>query len=401
MLLRHIRYFLAVAEQGNFTRAAEALHVSQPTLSQQIKQLEDTLGAPLFDRSGRAVRLTDAGEAWMRYARLALQDLDAGARAIHDVATLARGHLRLAMTPTFTAYLVGPTIDAFYRRYPGITLSIEEMAQERIEALLAQDRLDLGIAFEMAQSAEVEAAALFSETLELMVGADHPLASHRRPLTLAEWQHLPLALLSGDFATRQFIDRYCTQLGFRPQVAVEANALGAIVEIVRRGQLATLLPAAIARENRQLKKWHWPTPCRCGRRCGCSAKALTAAPPRRRLLPSCRNRALRQRPPALSHPQQMHQPEAEANQRADDDKALAAAGIAQGEGAGDAAQQVDEGNDKQRGPQQRQRCDQARAGKRIQRPNKQHQRDTGGDDGRELLPASAALMKRSPAPHSR
>lgn len=174
MLLRHIRYFLAVAEQGNFTRAAEALHVSQPTLSQQIKQLEDTLGAPLFDRSGRAVRLTDAGEAWMRYARLALQDLDAGARAIHDVATLERGHLRLAMTPTFTAYLVGPTIDAFYRRYPGITLSIEEMAQERIEALLAQDRLDLGIAFEMAQSAEVEAAALFSETLELMVGAGHP-----------------------------------------------------------------------------------------------------------------------------------------------------------------------------------------------------------------------------------
>ncbi len=115
MLLRHIRYFLAVAEQGNFTRAAEALHVSQPTLSQQIKQLEDALGAPLFDRSGRAVRLTDAGEAWMRYARLALQDLDAGARAIHDVATLARGHLRLAMTPTFTAYLVGPTIDAFYQ----------------------------------------------------------------------------------------------------------------------------------------------------------------------------------------------------------------------------------------------------------------------------------------------
>ncbi|CVG12172.1 transcriptional regulator CynR [Serratia marcescens] len=254
MLLRHIRYFLAVAEQGNFTRAAEALHVSQPTLSQQIKQLEDTLGAPLFDRSGRAVRLTDAGEAWMRYARLALQDLDAGARAIHDVATLERGHLRLAMTPTFTAYLVGPAIDAFYRRYPGITLSIEEMAQERIEALLAQDRLDLGIAFEMAQSAEVEAAALFSETLELMVGAGHPLAARHRPLTLAEWQHLPLALLSGDFATRQFIDRYCTQLGFRPQVAVEANALGAIVEIVRRGQLATLLPAAIARENRQLKK---------------------------------------------------------------------------------------------------------------------------------------------------
>lgn len=94
MLLRHIRYFLAVAEQGNFTRAAEVLHVSQPTLSQQIKQLEEQLGTPLFDRTGRAVRLTDAGAAWMRYARLALQDLEAGTRAIHDVATLERGSLR-------------------------------------------------------------------------------------------------------------------------------------------------------------------------------------------------------------------------------------------------------------------------------------------------------------------
>jgi len=253
MLLRHIRYFLAVAEQGNFTRAAEALHVSQPTLSQQIKQLEETLGSALFDRSGRTVQLTDAGAAWMRYARLALQDLDAGARAIHDVATLERGSLRLAMTPTFTAYLTGPVADAFYRRYPGISLSIYEMTQDRIEAMLAQDRLDLGIAFDAAQSADIEAQALFSETLNLMVGVTHPLARQQTPLTLQDFGRLPLALLSEDFATRQFIDRYCARQGIRPRVAVEANALGAIVEIVRRGQLATLLPAAIARENPQLR----------------------------------------------------------------------------------------------------------------------------------------------------
>jgi LysR family transcriptional regulator, cyn operon transcriptional activator len=83
MLLRHIRYFLAVAEHKNFTRAAEALHVSQPTLSQQIRQLEDTLRAPLLDRSGRTIALTDAGVAYLGYARRALQDLEAGRRAIH------------------------------------------------------------------------------------------------------------------------------------------------------------------------------------------------------------------------------------------------------------------------------------------------------------------------------
>eukprot|EP01030_Chromulinospumella_sphaerica_P027286 gene27286-biopygen24576 len=101
MLLRHIRYLLAVAEHRNFTRAAEALHVSQPTLSQQIKQLEESLGAPLLDRSGRSVNLTDAGQAYVRFARLALQDLQAGTRAMHDVQDLSRGNLRLAMTPTF------------------------------------------------------------------------------------------------------------------------------------------------------------------------------------------------------------------------------------------------------------------------------------------------------------
>lgn len=116
MLLRHIHYFLAVAEHRSFTRAAAALHVSQPALSQQIRQLEDTLGAQLFDRTGRVTRLTDAGDVYFRYARQALHDLAEGRRAIHDVQDLSRGSLRLAVTPTFTSYLVGPLVEAFHGR---------------------------------------------------------------------------------------------------------------------------------------------------------------------------------------------------------------------------------------------------------------------------------------------
>lgn len=110
---------------GNFTRAAEVLHVSQPTLSQQIKQLEETLQVELFDRSGRRVQLTDAGQAWMRYARLALQDLDAGKRAIQDVATLERGNLRLghdADLYLLPDWPVGrrllPALPRYYAEYP-------------------------------------------------------------------------------------------------------------------------------------------------------------------------------------------------------------------------------------------------------------------------------------------
>src|ERR1700736_851018 len=114
MLLRHIRYLPAVAEHRNFTRAAEALHVSQPALSQQIRQLEETLGVLLFDRSGRAIQLTDAGHAYVEYARRALRELDAGQRAIHDVRDLSRGQLRLALTPTFHPYLIGPLVGGFH-----------------------------------------------------------------------------------------------------------------------------------------------------------------------------------------------------------------------------------------------------------------------------------------------
>ena len=102
MQLRLIRYLLAVAEHGNFTRAAEALHVSQPTLSQQIIQLEDILGVTLLDRSGRTVKVTDSGRVYIEHAERALRELEAGRRAIHDVQDLARGELRLATTPTFT-----------------------------------------------------------------------------------------------------------------------------------------------------------------------------------------------------------------------------------------------------------------------------------------------------------
>ncbi|MGY2745955.1 transcriptional regulator CynR [Arthrobacter sp. UYCu723] len=248
-MLRHIRYLTAVAEHQNFTRAAEALHVSQPTLSQQIKQLENSLHVRLLDRSGRTVRLTDAGETYLRYARRALRELDAGTRAIHDVQDLSRGSLRLAMTPTFTAYLIGPLVERFSTRHPGITLSVQEMTQDRIEAALAEDTLDLGIAFAEGRSSEIETQALFVETLGLVVGNNHPRAGAQAPMALRELEQEGLVLLSSDFATRRHIDLHFRDHGIAPRIAIEADSISAIVEIIRRGQLATVLPEAIAREQ--------------------------------------------------------------------------------------------------------------------------------------------------------
>ncbi|MGW5646030.1 transcriptional regulator CynR [Saccharopolyspora sp. NPDC003752] len=250
--LRHLRYLLAVAEHANFTRAAEDLHISQPTLSQQIKQLEKSLGVQLLDRTGRTVRLTDAGATYADHARRALRDLAAGRRAVLDVQDLTRGHLRLAMTPTFTAYLIGPLAGEFHDRHPGIRLDVREMTQDRIESALLADELDLGIAFEGAHLPGIESTALFAESLSLVVGPGHPHAGRTRPLPVAEAAQQQLALLSQDFATRGHIDAYFAQHRAQMPIAVETNTITALTEIIQRTALATVLPDAITREHPRL-----------------------------------------------------------------------------------------------------------------------------------------------------
>ncbi|MFJ6793443.1 transcriptional regulator CynR [Streptomyces sp. NPDC091268] len=246
--LRHLRYLLAVAEHGGFTRAAEELRVSQPTLSQQIKQLERMVGAQLLDRTGRTVRLTDAGETYAHHARRALRDLAAAERAVLDVADLSRGHLRLAITPTFTAYLVGPLTAELHSRHPGITLEVRELTQDRIEAALLADQLDLGIAFDGVHLPGIEASALFTETLGLVAAAGGPA----RALSVHDLTIHHLALLTGDFATRGHIDDFLAAHRVRPRIAVEANSVQALTEIVRRTALVTVLPDAVTDDHPHL-----------------------------------------------------------------------------------------------------------------------------------------------------
>ena len=254
MELRQIKYLLAVADHGNFTRAAESLHISQPTLSQQVKQLERALGVVLLDRSSRSVRLTDAGEAYVHHARIALRDLNAGQRAVHDVQDLSRGRLRIAMTPTFTAYLIGPLVHRFRVAHPGITLAVWQTNQDQIEADLLADQIDLGVAFSGSHAAGIDYRTLFTEPLSLVVGAGHPLADATGAVSVADLAGAPLGLLTSDFATRLHVDGYFADCGVAQTIAVEANSISALLEFVRRGSLATVLPDAITSGHRDLRR---------------------------------------------------------------------------------------------------------------------------------------------------
>lgn len=252
MFPRSLRYLLAVAEHHGFTRAAEALCVSQPTLSQQIKHLEETLQVQLLDRSGRSVRLTDAGEVYLGYARRALGELEAGQRAIHEVLDLSRGSLRLAMTP-ITEYLATPIVDWFTARYPGISVRAMEMAQDDIESGVANDDIDVGIVFSStlstpARSAEIESHTLFVEPLNLVVGRDHPLASRSAPIGRDELARVPMALLSTKFALRRHFDLYCVEHNLTPTIAIETNSVNMIVQTVGYGRHATILPDSVTHD---------------------------------------------------------------------------------------------------------------------------------------------------------
>jgi LysR family cyn operon transcriptional activator len=253
MQLRHIRYLLAVAEHGNFTRAAEALHVSQPTLSQQIIQLEETLGVALLDRSGRTVTVTDAGSVYMEHARRALRELAAARRAIHDVQDLQRGELRLATTPTFTAYLVGPLVTAFHAQHPGIVVRLKEMSLDTITAAVAADEVDLGIAFNVSRPAEnIECEPILVERLSVVVGRGHHFSAYEEAITPQMLAAERLGVLSPDFATRVHVDEYFRSHALSPAIALEANTISALIEVVRRSNVITLLPEAIGERHPDL-----------------------------------------------------------------------------------------------------------------------------------------------------
>lgn len=254
MLLRHLRYLLAVADHGGFTRAAEVLHVSQPTLSQQIRQLEETLGVSLFDRTSRTVRPTDAGLAYIECARRVLVELAAGKRALHDVKDLSRGTLRLAMAPTFMAYVLGPLVRDYIAQFPNIRLEIFELSMGDIETGLVDDSLDIAVAFDQVRNADIESIPAFVETLGLMVGRAHPLYDCHEALTTDQLAELDFALLTPDFATRICIDEYFTRVKITPKVTIQVNSVNTLLEVIRNTAVATILPEPIATQDRALHK---------------------------------------------------------------------------------------------------------------------------------------------------
>ena len=241
MELRHLRYFLAVAENCHFRNAADELLVSQPTLSQQIKDLEVELGTALFERVGRRVRLTQAGETYREYARRALNVLEEGQAVLHELDEMLRGTLTIGVVQTVNSYLTPEIVAAFIAEVPHVFLRVDELSADEIENGVLSGTLDLGISFQPGNGREFDVETLFSEEFALVVHPDHYLSS-RKQVRVSDLIDVPLALLNRSYCTRRMIDAAFREAGVSCRVAVELNSVAGLVAITECGGPPTILP---------------------------------------------------------------------------------------------------------------------------------------------------------------
>ena len=263
--LRQLQYFLAVAEHLHFTRAAESLGVTQPTLSHQLAELESHVGTPLFDRLGKTVQLTGAGVLFQRFASGALKELSAGRTALDELEGLQRGSLRIGVIQSFSRTLLPPILGRFLQQHPSVTLRVDEMPADAIEQQLTTGLLDIGIAFAPATLEDTVLEPLLDEKMLLAVAPGHPLARRAR-LRLCELRGVKLALLNTEFSTRRLIDRIFASAGVTLDVVCETNSIEVLLGTVTDGPLGTVIPEqAIGQaRSRSLRRIHLvdPTPVR-------------------------------------------------------------------------------------------------------------------------------------------
>lgn len=242
MELRHLRYFLAVADTRSFTRAAERLHVTQPTLSHQVKQLESLVGTVLFERSTKDVELTAAGRLFKPYCERILKEIESSALAITELEGLMRGTLRMAVFHSFSHSMLPPIMSEFALRYPGVHVTARLVPRFDMERDLLNADLDMAVAYISDDNDQIEAERLFDEELVLVVGSRHTEAG-RKSMPMRELAKLSLVMLTPEFGARQFVDRFLADAGLQPHVVLEMNAIEPILATIRDSGLASVLSA--------------------------------------------------------------------------------------------------------------------------------------------------------------
>ncbi|BBL79032.1 LysR family transcriptional regulator [Rubrobacter xylanophilus] len=253
MELRHLRYFVAVAEEMSFNRAARRLRMAQPPLSTQIKQLERELGVRLFDRTSRGVRLTEAGELLLEEVRRLFVQLDQTTRLIQRVGHGEVGRLALGFVPSATNEVLPPILREFTSRFPGVELFLREMRPDMVVQRLHEQQIDAGFLFLPLEDAALHVECISREPLVLALPESHPLAS-RRQVRLQEVSEEPFILparypMPGLYGQ---VTEACRAAGFEPKaVQKDVWLMQTIVGLVAGGIGVALVPASVRNLSRR------------------------------------------------------------------------------------------------------------------------------------------------------
>ena len=241
MELHQLRYLCAIVDTGNFSRAAERCHVAQPSLSQQISKLEDELGAKLFDRLGRGVRLTDAGRAFVPHARTALHQTELARNEVRGRRRDARGTVAVGVIPTIAPYYLPRRLAAFARRFPESILRIVEETTPLLVEGLRGVAIDLAILSLPLRYREFEIVPLLTERLYAALPPDHPLA-RARALALRQLRDERFVLLRDGHCFRGVALAACQRARLDPRVAFESGQFSSLLGMVAAGVGVTLVP---------------------------------------------------------------------------------------------------------------------------------------------------------------
>ncbi|WP_072691521.1 LysR family transcriptional regulator [Rhodococcus marinonascens] len=235
MELRQLEYFVAVAEEANFTRAAERVHISQSGISAQIRQLEHHLGATLIDRSNRTATLTPAGAAALEHARATLASANAVRQAVDEVQELIRGRLVVGMVTACTIRGLFDALSEFHLAHPGVEITLVEDNSDRLVEQVRDGVLDLAlVGTATAPPKGLDALTIISEGIVAAVPPGHPLAD-RPGVTIADVVAYPIVSMPRGTGIRTVFDRACAAAGIVPNIALQASAPDAVVDLAIRG----------------------------------------------------------------------------------------------------------------------------------------------------------------------
>lgn len=249
--IRHLRYFLAVADTENFTRAAERLGVTQPSISQQIRDLETELGTTLFQRLGKRVRMTDAGVAFRQRADVVMRKLEEACASVTHVPGQMSGHLDVGVIPALHLSAIPPVLARFAKEFPSVTVAVHERASRFIETEVEAGRFDFGFGLMSNKSPNLRCETILSEELALIVRKDHPYAN-KAEILIRDLEKQPISVLPESFDMRQLVEGVFERVKLRPKIAFEISTIDSALHTVVWSGIPTILPPIVLKGREAL-----------------------------------------------------------------------------------------------------------------------------------------------------